>query len=97
MFFFYCLTDKPPAQNSTRRSASVASYAACRGGLTIDDVSQTIAVIITFIKSNKTQQSVGAALSVKYEKKHLIDRVWLNPSDCSSVVGELNDYGADEW
>jgi hypothetical protein len=30
-----------PAQSSTRRSARVASYATCREGLTVDDMSQT--------------------------------------------------------
>jgi len=54
------------------------SYAAFRGGFTVDDgASQKIAVIITFRKSNKKKlNSVsGRHLSVKQGKKHPIAAV----------------------
>jgi hypothetical protein len=41
---FFLLDRYAPAQRSTRQSASVASYVACRDGLT--GARQTIAVII---------------------------------------------------
>jgi hypothetical protein len=37
----------------TQRSASGVSYAVCRGGLTVDGVRQTTAVIMAFRKCNK--------------------------------------------
>jgi len=35
--FLFLLDRQAPSQRSTHRSASVASYPACRGGLTVDD------------------------------------------------------------
>jgi hypothetical protein len=52
--------------------ASVASYSACRGDLTVDDGDkQTIGVVITFGKCHKTHRSVVQALIFQAGKEIL--------------------------
>ena len=55
--FFFLFDRQAPAQRSARRCTSVASHAACRGGLTVDVGIWTkfginITVTITFRKAN---------------------------------------------
>jgi hypothetical protein len=67
---FFLVDRLAPAQ----RSASVASYVACGGGLTVDDGNYTSdRSDNNFRKCNKSStRASGRRLSVKQEKKHTV-------------------------